>query len=363
MTFTSNPLRIAFDSYWLDDGPPSGTNVVTSQIETWASVFPSDQIQLWGSSAQGDRTRSLTKLSNIQSRPRRLRQHGLSNLLELGRVKCDVVLSQNFAPLRTRGLSAVFFHDAIFSSHPEWFSRAERTYLNLAAQSLSRADLVFTSSEAEARRIAAEYPRVEGKIHSIGLGLSREFERANPARPNLPLDEGGFILVVGRLNVRKNLRRLQDALLKDGTISKELPLVVVGAADGVAGASMDVRTQRAVSDGAILYAGFLPDSELKWLYQHCRLFTFPSLDEGFGMPILEALSCGAPMALSDIPAFREFGDVARFFDPADEDHIRDVVVDALASVGDRPGMSPVRTWESSVATARNLVVNALTGSK
>jgi glycosyltransferase involved in cell wall biosynthesis len=360
VTAESMELSVTFDSYWLDDGPPSGANVALSQISEWTSAFPGDRVHLAGSPDPQARALQLTSKPNVQVKRRRIRQHGISNLLELGRCSTDVVFAQNFAPWRTSGLSIVFFHDAIFISHPEWFTRAERVYLGLAGASLARADLILTSSKAEATRIARAYPHVEERIHAIGLGLSREFEMAEPERPDLDIDSGGYILVVGRLNVRKNVRRLEHALLANATISPKLPLVVVGAADGLGNASQSPRVRQAIIDGSIIYAGFVSNSELKWLYRHCRLFTFPSLDEGFGMPVMEAMSCGAPLAISDIPAFREFGDVASFFDPSSEDDIGRVVAKAVSSGVSHPHPPPATTWQASVASARSLIVQKMT---
>jgi glycosyltransferase involved in cell wall biosynthesis len=359
---TSEPmeLRVTFDSYWLDEGPPSGANVALSQIAEWTSAFPGDRVQLAGSPKPQARTLQLLSKSNVVARRRRIKQHGVSNLLELGRGETDVVFAQNFTPLRTRGLSTVFFHDAIFISHPEWFSRAERVYLGLAGASLARADLIFTSSEAEATRIARAYPHVAEKVHAIGLGLSREFEMAEPKRPSIVIEPNEYILVVGRLNVRKNVRRLEDALLANKTISPRLPLVVVGEADGLSDASQSPRIRQAIVDGSIIYAGFVSNAELKWLYGHCRLFTFPSLDEGFGMPVMEAMSCGAALAISDIPAFREFGNVASFFDPTSEDEIGKVVAEAISDGFPPKPCLPATTWQASVTLARSLIVQRMT---
>lgn len=341
-------MRILFDGFWWRDGPPSGRNVVTSIVREWTSVFPEDDLAL---SIPVSTTADFP--DGIALVDARLPQHGLSTVLEMGRHRpFDVVFSHNFTPLFTRSFRATFVHDVMFQEHPEWFTRSERLYLAAVPLLARRADLVFTSSRSEADRIGRLNPILRNRTHDVGLGLARAFSDAVPIQPGFSLDPKSFILAVGRVNIRKNLERLVAALVGSDLISPGFPLVVVGAEDGF----IDVMPNFAAAgrSGSVLRTGYILDSELRWLYSNCATFVFPSLDEGFGLPVLEAADSNAPMALSRIPAFEEFGDVGSFFDPADTESIVGAVIESIAR-GPAPEAAALVSkfsWGATVARIR-----------
>ena len=132
----------------------------------------------------------------------------------------------------------------------------------------------------------------------------------------------------------------------------EFPLVVVGAKDGLTVAMPSLAS--ASRTGTVLQTGYISDGELRWFYANCATFVFPSLDEGFGLPVLEAADNRAPMALSRIPAFQEFGDVGSFFDPTDAKSIADAVTESIlngpsAGAG---GLTMRFSWAATVARIR-----------
>lgn len=356
MSAPDDALRVLFDGYWVGHGPPSGRNVVRSQISAWATAHPSDQVIV---SRGPDGPSVPFPIANTTvGRTRALRPHGISNMFELGSSDdADVIFSQNFSPMTrpSSRVKAVFFHDAIARSHPEWFTRKERAYLAVAERSLRFADIVFTSSSSEARRITALIPNLRAEVVPIGLGLSISFAEATPTQPALAVKRHGFILTVGRLNIRKNLARLIRALRAAKLISTDFPLVVVGTEDGRVDPGMN--SDKHPSD--LIYTGFIPDSELKWLYSECASFVFPSLDEGFGLPILEAQSRLAPVAASDIPAFREFHGPVNYFDPRSETDMASAVERTIRGPRPDPSASSEQSgagaWERSMVTARDVI--------
>ena len=350
-------MKVLFDAYWWVEGQPSGRRVVDSFIRAWAATWPADELTVAVPRRHLDRARRLAAGIDggapVDVRPVRLYPHGLSVLGELGAVAdADVVLAQNYTPLRTRALRATFVHDLMFDEHPEFFSRTERLYFAGMPWSARFADLVLTSTRAEADRIARCRPRLADRVRPVGLSLPESFRTRRATDPGLGLQPGRFLLCVGRLNVRKNVPRLVDAVRSGGLVGADCPLVVVGEPDGVAIA-------RTAPDDRVRFLGGVDDGTLTWLYENCRLFVFPSLDEGFGLPVVEAALSGAPMVLSDIPAFRELAPAASFVDPHDEAAIAAAIRTELSGP---PSPSPsvsVPTWGEVVGRIRAAVCEAL----
>lgn len=347
-------MRILFDAYWWVDGPPSGRNVLTSIVREWSNAFPLDELTLALPAKTIGEAHVPAAVTVIGTR---VPQHGLSTAFELGLTgRYDVVFSQNFTPMSSHGLRVTFVHDVMFQEHPEWFTRSERLYLAAVPVLAARADLVITSSQAEAHRIVRLNPRLRRRTDPVGLALAHSFSTATAAKPSLALGPGRYILAVGRLNIRKNLERLIEGLLSRDIINPGFPLVVVGKEDGFT-ATMPQLTASSLS-GSVIRTGFVSDAELRWLYSHCATFAFPSLDEGFGLPILEAAHCGAPMAISAIPAFEEFGAIGSFFDPHDADSIA-AAVDESMSRGVLIGAEALAarySWRATVGRIRDLIL-------
>lgn len=317
-------MRIAFDGHWWTGGPPSGRNVLRSLVENWTRSFPNDQIVLIG--------RALEVPEGIEVRFPRIKQHAISNILEFDALTrdCDGAILQNFSSIRLKIPAVTFVHDIIYLRHPEWFTKSERLYLSLIKFSARFANRVATSSEWEASQIRAEFGNLDDVI-PVGLALPEDFRSSRSCKPNVEVGTDSFYLCVGRLNVRKNLRFVVESLCRSGLISEQFPLVVVGEPDG--SSSFEEMGQDFYINGRVIFTGFLPDKELKWLYENCRLFIFASLDEGFGLPLLEAEHSCAPMVISDIPAFKEIANpgLATFFNP----YSKESLVSAIHSAGQR----------------------------
>jgi glycosyltransferase involved in cell wall biosynthesis len=350
-------VKVLFDGYWWVDGPPSGRRVVDSFLRTWVAGWPEDELLLAVPRRHRDQVAAVVGELPVELRTVRLAPHGVSAMAELGSVAdVDVVLAQNFTPLRSSAVRATFIHDLMFEEHPEFFSRSERLYFAGMPWSARFADVVLTSTRAEAARIARCRPRLADRVRAVGLSVPESFAEAAPADPGLGLEPGRFLLCVGRLNVRKNVNRLIDALRAQDLVSDDFPLVVVGEPDGLAIA------RTAPGDHRFRFVGGVTDGALRWLYANCRLFVFPSLDEGFGLPVVEAAICGAPMVLSDIPAFRELAPGAAFFDPLDEADMGAAIGRELAGA---PSPSPevlVPSWADVVGRIRDTVAER-TGSR
>jgi glycosyltransferase involved in cell wall biosynthesis len=178
-----------------------------------------------------------------------------------------------------------------------------------------RSAALIAISRATESALVERFPRARGKTDVALLGAATALgEQA----PRLPADVpgSGYILAVGTLEPRKNLPRLVAAYQRlPPDLREAYPLVVTGRlgwdADETLGAL------RALGDRAV-QTGFVSDAELSALYRSCALFAYPSLGEGFGLPVLEAMAGGAPVLTSDRSSLPEVGgDAAAYCDPTD----------------------------------------------
>lgn len=359
-------IRVLYDGYWLHDGPPSGRNVVGSVLRAWAREFPDDELVVALPVPDEVPLPAVDALPVARRHvPTPVANHQLWVRTRLGSAEggVDGVVSQNFQPgPARRGVpSAVFLHDVIFRDHPEWFTLAERLYFRGIASSIRSARAILTSSEAERARIQRCFPQAAGRVWAVGLGLPEGIATAAPA-PVARESARPFILAVGRLNVRKNLDRLIAAYSSSPALTAGFDLVIVGEANGRATG----HGHGSGGPGRVEFLGGVDDGRLKWLYQHAALFAFPSLDEGFGLPLLEAHSLGAPIAASDIPVFRELGFADAYFDPTEVGSIRRclegmVATDARAGAP-APDASSGYSWEAVAAGMREHLVGTAVGA-
>ena len=352
--------RVLLDAYWWNGGPPSGRNVVRSMTTAWARRFPEDDLTLAVRAEEAPDVRAQLAAADIRasvvSVPRWARIHSLA-ARSLGRrsVGFDAVVTQNFAT-RTRGArSCVLVHDAMYVEHPGWFTPAERAYFSRLRPSLRHADTIYTTSAIETQRIARVWPETRSRLTRIGLAVPIDFALSPELRPAAVEEDERFVLVVGRLNVRKNLRRLIDAFCDTPGLASSHRLVVVGEADG--------RNEDLALTGAeaerVSFLGRIGDPELRWLYAHCDLFAFASLDEGYGLPLLEARSCGARIAASNLAVFRELGVVDVFFEPRSTADIERALGVALALPKRLPDPELARGWDEVVGRMRASVAPAV----
>lgn len=184
----------------------------------------------------------------------------------------------------------------------------ERAAYRLALQrDLRTADHVLTVSESMKQEIHAIYPDVPISVVYNGLDAGifesiTENDLASFRRIHgLP---DSFILSVGHLEKRKNYSRLIDCIARLRDQGTVLKLLIIGNDSGE-GAAIQARIRSLNLSGNVRFLSGLSDLEVRCAYKLCKLFIFPSYYEGFGIPILEAMAAGTPMALSDIPVFRE----------------------------------------------------------
>ncbi len=212
-------------------------------------------------------------------------------------------------PLLWRGASAMTIHDATPWLHPDDADAGTRWYVKpLYPQALARADAIFTVSEAAREDLvrAAGAPRERVVVTPNGVD-PRFFEARAREGPRAP-----YLLAVGTFEPRKNLGALLEALRILRRDGRDLALVVAGRQAWM--------QSLPVGDLAphVRLLGIVPDEELEALYAGASCFVMPSLHEGFGLPLAEAMAAGVPAVASDIPALREVGgETVRYADPHD----------------------------------------------
>lgn len=359
-------MKVLFDAFWLVAGPPSQRHVLRDMISAWSITFPHDEIALLVRSKHEAAARA--ELSDeVRVFATKAYPQALLASHSLARVGAtwgaDVVVAHNYAPRYRRGVSALFLHDVLFLENPEWFTAVERGYFGIMPRLAPRADVVFTSSSTEADRIRRLTRSRE--VVPVGIGLSAELTEVPSVRPETgplrALTGQGYVLAVGRLNVRKNLARVIAACLDGDLVNVNNPLVIVGSGDGKAD-DFTSDVSRAVEAGIVVFAGFVQDRELRWLYENSACLVFASLGEGFGMPPVEAAHFGTPVVVSDLPVFREtVGDVAIFVDPHSESSIAAGISEAISSRQDSGRKGAVQVtrydWSTSVTRMRSAIEN------
>jgi glycosyltransferase involved in cell wall biosynthesis len=239
----------------------------------------------------------------------------------------DVLHTPAGAPPLTSVPSVATIHDISPIVHPEWFStKYVALYRVLTAHAVRTTDRIVTVSEFAGDEIVAKYPRATGKTVPIHNGVTpRDWDAGAPVDA---LSDGEFLLFVGAMNPRKNLRTLVESY-RDYRARADDPLdLALAGPDRDVFASSDLPR----TDG-VHTLGFVPEAQLTWLYRNATAFVFPSLYEGFGLPILEAMSAGTPVITSDRGAMAEVaGDAALLVAPEDPT----ALADALARVTTHP---------------------------
>jgi glycosyltransferase involved in cell wall biosynthesis len=149
----------------------------------------------------------------------------------------------------------------------------------------------------------------------ITVTLESADDLPTPAKPvDSVAKNAEFIMYVGRPTPHKNLERLVQAFKLLQETHPQLCLVLVGKKDANYDRIESSVKQQGITN--VIFTGFVDDQQLRWLYEHCRAYVFPSLSEGFGLPGLEAMRHNAPVASSNATCLPEVhGDAALYFDP------------------------------------------------
>lgn len=246
--------------------------------------------------------------------------------------------TEHLLPYLGRVPTVLTVHDMIFKLFPEHQKRQNYWYLNATMPLYCRrADAIITVSESSKQDIVQHYRLDPARVHVIYEAPSPEFVPASPeavarVRERYGLPER-FALHVGTIEPRKNLTRLVEALQRLRDRGLTIPLVVVGSKGWLYEAFFKRLEQLEVRHD-VHFPGYVIAEDLPAVYTAATLVVVPSVYEGFGLPVLEAMACGTPVACSDRSSLPEVGgEAAVYWDPYQVDSMAEVIASLWTEAG------------------------------
>jgi len=213
----------------------------------------------------------------------------------------------------------------VFTLHDLTHEKNNDALANIKKQNLERANHIIVVSGQTKKEMEEYYPFTKNKSVSV-IHLAQNLPEQSSPIKNLP---NSFILFVGERSHYKNFNTLLNAFVRLSEEFPDLNLVCCG------GQKLSGKERKNISSLNLTQKVFhynLNDAELMFAYQNAKIFVYPSFNEGFGIPTLEAMKCLTPTILSDIPVFREVAnDAALYFNPKDEKELASKIKLILAS--------------------------------
>jgi glycosyltransferase involved in cell wall biosynthesis len=339
-------MRIGLDGYPLSEALTGVGHYTLELALALARNFPADKFQLVSPkpfhSSVIARTgqQSLPNLELVQPRSTSVRGHWWSVGLPLyaRRAAFDLFHGTNYElPLWNQRRTVLTIHDLSTLIYPKLhrarLARRARMRLPLAARS---ANAIVTPTGAIRQDVCRHLKINPAKVTAIHEA-PREFfqpiasDESEGVRQRLGVEDN-FILFVGTLEPRKNLLSLLKAFVQVLEKTDVRPQLVIAGGEGwLIDDTLEFARSSTVAR-RLRFAGYLNDEELRALYSSCRAFIYPSLYEGFGLPPLEAMACGAPVIAGRIPALQEvLGDTALLVEPLDVDTLGRRIVELMQS--------------------------------
>lgn len=247
----------------------------------------------------------------------------------------------NISPVVLPCPAVVTVHDLSFLRYPQAFPPAQRLYLHTQVRrSIRSAQLVIAVSEATRQDIITLLGVAPERVKVVYNGVDERFGPGEPAaieafrqQRKLP---PRFVLHLGTLEPRKNLVRLIQAFNQvlrrngDRDGGSEKPHLVLAGGKGWNYDTVFQEIEALQLHDYVHFAGYVPDSELVWWYRAAAVFAYPSLLEGFGLPVVEAMACGTPTITSNVSSLPEVaGEAGLLVDPTSVDSLADALRRAL----------------------------------
>ncbi len=235
-------------------------------------------------------------------------------------------------PQRRFARQVATFHD-LFVLTSDYSTREFRErFAQQARHAAEQADLVIAVSQFTADQVEHLLAVENSRIRVVHHGVSLKVRRRAPEK---------IVLSVGAIQTRKNTGRLAEAFRR---MPADWRLVLAGSA----GYGAEEILEKTARDPRIHVTGYVSDETLADWYARASIFAFPSLDEGFGMPVLEAMAAGVPVITSNQSALPEIaGDAAVLVDPRDTEQIADALLRVAANPGELPEKGKLRAAQFS----------------
>ena len=371
-------MRIGYSCQLIDDRAFGVSNVILQLARALVDTVVDDELIVYGRRVRDELRGADGKptLQHVSPRPTRHRagrilweQFALPRRAK--RDELDVFHATGYVmPLAMKVPTVLTLHDLLVFSHPAYCTRANRTHYRLVVPpSVRRARRILTLSTAVREHVRERFGVPAARIDVVPPGIDERFRQVPQEREVADVARryglsAPFMLAVGNHEPKKNLARVVDAfraLRERGTIDGEL--VVTGG-----GGWGNVLAGREQTPGLRLLP-YIPADDLAQLYRAARLLAFPSLAEGFGLPVIEAMATGLPVVASDVPALLESDpDAAVRVEPTSVDSIADGLERAwndeqLRSELRRRGLAAARpfTWANAARATLDVYRRAVDG--
>ncbi|HWT02211.1 MAG TPA: glycosyltransferase family 1 protein [Pyrinomonadaceae bacterium] len=313
----------------------------------------------------------LTRVKVGQLRGRRWWSVGLP--LYVRQERLDLFHGTNYdVPLWGGRPTIVTVHDLSMFLHPETHeAHLVRRACRRLPMMARRAAMIITPSESVRRETSEHLGVNPQKVVAVPEAARRSFRpvpaaEAAEARRRLKVEDE-FVLFVGTIEPRKNLLTLARAFDEILRTTRLRPQLVIAGREGWLTDELFSYLKGADARDRVRFTGYVSDEDLRALYSSCRAFVYPSLYEGFGLPPLEAMACGAPVITSRVPALLEtVGDAARLVPPTDHRELARAVVSLLEDPGERERLSSAGlrraaefSWEKTARATLDVYREAL----
>lgn len=368
-----SPLRIGVNALYLIPGGVGGTEIyLRGLLAALAEIDSSNEYFIFTNQETG--ADLVPKQANFMrvpqavravSRPARILWEQTALPFAAVRLHVDVLFNPGFtAPILCACPQVTVFHDLQHKRHPEYFRWFDLPFWEFFLfWSAHVSTLLLADSGATADDLKKYYRLPESKVRIVSLGVDPVFfELARRRRPE------PFLLAVSTLHPHKNLDGLLKAFAVFHRQRPEFRLIVTGIHGFFTGPLHDLRDSLELGN-SVEFPGWIPRGDLHDLYTRAWAFLYPSLFEGFGLPILEALAAGVPTACSAIePLSSIAGEAALQFDPLNQSAIVEAMVRIATDNPLRQFLSeagPLRarqfSWKGCADNTLAALVNAIKG--